>query len=376
MFATLLTIALLGITLYLPVVLIERRLVGAAATSTAPDLSLHPRTTSSPSLPASARRLALTLASTRPRRRRGGHGPDAAPARRGADDAHASGSATSRTSSSRRSTSPSTAGYYGEPGLDVTFQNKIDPELITLIGQGAIDIGIGDGTSVIPAVSQAIPVKYVTTIYGAFPTIVFAKADSGITTAADLRASLGFPGRFGSSWVMLQALLASAGLTTDDLTSSTYPDFGQGVAVAAGPGRRCRRLREQRAGPARGRRHPRGPARIDDVAPLPGPGLTVGCATLAAKGEAVRAFRAATLREMEDIMAIQRWASARRPSGCPSSGMMRPRSRPRPRCWKPPWSHGRATTPTRTGWVMSTLPRGSLRSRSWPGSPTASSQTG
>jgi hypothetical protein len=43
--------------------------------------------------------------------------------------------------------------------------------------------------------------------------------------------------------------------------------------------------------------------RIDDVAPLPGPGLTVGRETLAAKGDAVRAFRAATLRAMEEIIA-------------------------------------------------------------------------
>ena len=61
------------------------------------------------------------------------------------------------------------AGYYDEAGLDVTFQNKIDPDLVTLVGQGSIDIGLSDGTSVIPAVSNAIPIKYVATIYGKFP---------------------------------------------------------------------------------------------------------------------------------------------------------------------------------------------------------------
>ncbi len=34
------------------------------------------------------------------------------------------------------------AGYYREAGLTVTFQNKIDPDLVTLVGQGAIDIGV------------------------------------------------------------------------------------------------------------------------------------------------------------------------------------------------------------------------------------------
>ena len=52
------------------------------------------------------------------------------------------------------------SGAYDAAGLDVTLQNKIDPELITLLGQGAVDIGSGDGTSVIPAVSQGIPVVY------------------------------------------------------------------------------------------------------------------------------------------------------------------------------------------------------------------------
>ncbi|HSL77408.1 MAG TPA: ABC transporter substrate-binding protein, partial [Candidatus Limnocylindrales bacterium] len=127
------------------------------------------------------------------------------------------------------------AGYYEEAGLDVTFQNKIDPDLVTLVGQGSIDLGLADGTSVIPAVSNAIPIKYVATIYGRFPSIVFAKASSGIANAADLKGrKLGIPGRFGSSWIMLQALLKSASLTPDDLQVVEYPDFGQGAAVTQG----------------------------------------------------------------------------------------------------------------------------------------------
>ena len=68
-------------------------------------------------------------------------------------------------------------GYYRDAGLEVTFQNEIDPNLITLIGQGAIDIGMADGTSVIPAVGQGIPIVYAATIYAQFPSIVMAAAD-------------------------------------------------------------------------------------------------------------------------------------------------------------------------------------------------------
>jgi NitT/TauT family transport system substrate-binding protein len=127
------------------------------------------------------------------------------------------------------------AGYYREAGLEVEFQNRIDPDLIALVGQGALDVGIADGTSVIPAVSQGIPIKYVATIYGKFPSIVFAKESAGIADAADLTGrKIGIPGRYGSSWVMLQALLGSAGLTPEDVQVVEYPDFGQGAAVAQG----------------------------------------------------------------------------------------------------------------------------------------------
>ena len=169
-----------------------------------------------------------------------------------------------------------TGGLYEAAGLEVEFQNKIDPDLVTLVGQGAIDVGISDGTSVIPAVSQGIPVQYIATIYGKFPSIVFAKTSSGIKTAADLKGKkLGIPGRYGSSWIMLQALLASADLTPEDLTIVEYPDFGQGAAVAAGRGRCRDGLRQQRAGRARADRRAghRAPRRRHHAAAGPGPDL-------------------------------------------------------------------------------------------------------
>ena len=127
------------------------------------------------------------------------------------------------------------SGAYDKAGLDVTLQNKIDPDLIALLGQGAIDIGSGDGTSVIPAVSNGIPIVYTATIYGQFPSVVIAKADSGIKTAADLKGKkIGIPGRYGSSWIMLQALLGSAGLTPGDVTIVEFPEFNQAAALQQG----------------------------------------------------------------------------------------------------------------------------------------------
>lgn len=194
------------------------------------------------------------------------------------------------------------AGYYRAAGLDVTLQNKIDPELITLIGQGAIDIGSADGTSVIPAVSQGIPVRYVATIYATFPNVVFSRASSGINTPADLRGKrLGTPGKFGSSWIMLQALLRSAGLTPDDVQLRLYPDFGQRVALEGGAVDAATGFVNNEPVQMELSGEKATLLRVDRITPLPGPGLVTGANTLQSKRDALRAFVAATLHAMDEI---------------------------------------------------------------------------
>ena len=196
------------------------------------------------------------------------------------------------------------AGYYEAAGLTVEFQNKIDPDLVTLVGQGSVDIGLADGTSVIPAVSQGIPIRYVATIYGQFPSIVFAKASSGIESAADLAGKrLGIPGRYGSSWIMLQALLGSAGLTPEDLDIVEYPDFGQGAAVTQGAVDAATGFANNEPVQLQLSGAEATVLRVDEITPLPGNGLIVGVSTLDEKRAAIGAFIAATLRAMEDIAA-------------------------------------------------------------------------
>jgi NitT/TauT family transport system substrate-binding protein len=196
------------------------------------------------------------------------------------------------------------AGYYAEAGLDVEFHNKIDPDLITLVGQGAVDIGLADGTSVIPAVSQGIPIRYVATVYGRFPSVVFAKASSGIAAPADLAGrKLGIPGRFGSSWIMLQALLDSAGLTPADLEIVEYPDFGQGAAVQQGAVDAATGFTNNEPVQLELTGEDATVLRVDDIVPLPGNGLIVGASTLETKRDAVASFVAASLRAMEEIEA-------------------------------------------------------------------------
>jgi len=195
-------------------------------------------------------------------------------------------------------------GYYAEAGLSVEFQNKIDLDLIPLVGKGAIDIGIGDGTSVIPAASNDIPIQYVATIYGKFPNIVFAKTSSGITTATDLKGrKIGVPGPYGSGWIMLQALLASAGLTTDDVQILEYPEFNQRQAVQQGAVDAATGFVNNEPVQMELDGEAVTILTIDDITPFPGPGLIAGTSTLETKHDAIAAFVAATLRAMEEIKA-------------------------------------------------------------------------
>jgi NitT/TauT family transport system substrate-binding protein len=102
---------------------------------------------------------------------------------------------------------------------------------------------------------------------------------------------------------MLQALLASADLTPDDVDVELFPEFGQRVALEQGVVDAAtgfvnnEPVQMERAGT------PVNVLRVDEITPLPGPGLVTAEATLGAKQEALRAFVAATLRAMTEIEA-------------------------------------------------------------------------
>ena len=167
-----------------------------------------------------------------------------------------------------------------------------------------LDVAIADGTSIIPAVSQGIPVRYLATIYAKFPNVVFAKASSGITTAADLKGRrIGTPGKYGSGWIMLQGLLASADLTPADVQIALYPDYGQLVGVEQDQVDAATGFANNEPIQLAGIRRDAGRPAVDDIVPLQGNGLIVGTKTLETKRDAIALFIAATLRAMDDISA-------------------------------------------------------------------------
>ena len=82
-------------------------------------------------------------------------------------------------------------------------------------------------------------------------TSSFATATCGIKTAADLKGKkIGIPGKYGSSWIMLQALLRVGRPHPRRRRDRRVPGLRPGGGAPAGRGRRRDRLREQRADPA------------------------------------------------------------------------------------------------------------------------------
>jgi putative riboflavin transport system substrate-binding protein len=193
-------------------------------------------------------------------------------------------------------------GYYRDAALEVTFEHQTDQDLVPLVAQGRNDIGVADGTSVVTARSQGIPIKYITTIYGRFPSVVFALSSSGIKTPADLRGKrIGIPGRYGSSYIMLQALLASAQLTLEDVTLVDFPDYSQGDGVAQGRVEAATGFVNNEPVQLQQRGLEVVVLRVDEITPLPGPGLIASDQTINTNAEAVRRFVAATLRAMKEV---------------------------------------------------------------------------
>ena len=102
---------------------------------------------------------------------------------------------------------------------------------------------------------------------------------------------------------MLQALLGSANLTTEDVEIVEYPDFTQRIAVSEGAVDAATGFANNEPVQLELDGDPTTVLRIDDITPLPGPGLIAGTATLETKHDAIAAFVAATLQAMEEIKA-------------------------------------------------------------------------
>src|SRR6187402_613906 len=108
-------------------------------------------------------------------------------------------------------------GLFADAGLDVTIEYSDD--VIRLVADGQSEFGVADATDVMIGRTAGIPIKYVSTLYGHFPVALIGAPETVPADPSGLAGlRIGTPGRFGSSWHALLALLDAGGLTEDDVT--------------------------------------------------------------------------------------------------------------------------------------------------------------
>jgi NitT/TauT family transport system substrate-binding protein len=186
-------------------------------------------------------------------------------------------------------------GHYADAGLEVVIEHRQAPDVQRLVGSGEAEFGVADATDAMIGRTSGIPIRYVSTLYQAFPVALIGEAGTVPDEPSGLAGTtIGTPGRFGSSWHALLAVLESAGLTDEDVTIREYPQFNQADGLANGDVELVTGFRNNEPLRLASRGIEVDLMTIDDVAPLPGPGVIVGDELLDAEPALVRAFAQAT----------------------------------------------------------------------------------
>ena len=187
-------------------------------------------------------------------------------------------------------------------GLDVTIEHADAGELIRLVADGDAEFGVADATDVMIARSNGIPIKYVSTLYQHFPVALIGPAGTVPSDPANLAGlRIGTPGQFGSSWHALLALLAAGGLTTDDVTIREYPQFNQVEGLLNGDVDLITGFRNNEPLRLAAEGMETDLLVVDDVAPLPGPGIIVSDDLLESDYAMVSAFAVAVMGAQQRI---------------------------------------------------------------------------
>jgi NitT/TauT family transport system substrate-binding protein len=195
-------------------------------------------------------------------------------------------------------------GHFAAAGLEVEIRHEQAPDVQRLVADGQAEFGVADATDVMIARTSGIPIRYFSTLYQSFPVAIIGEAGSVPTDPAELAGrSIGTPGQFGSSWHALLALLDAGGLTADDVTIREYPQFNQVDGLSNGDVELITGFRNNEPLRLADRGMDVGMLTVDDIAPLPGPGLIVGDELLADEPELVRAFAEAVAAAQAEVIA-------------------------------------------------------------------------
>lgn len=195
-------------------------------------------------------------------------------------------------------------GYFSDAGLDVTFDYNFENDVVQRVAtNNGIQFALASADSVLLARAQSMPVKAVMAISQEFPVAFISKAATPIQQPADLVGkTIGIPGRFGASYIGLQAIMQAGNLTEADLTIAEI-GFNQvpalltdKVQVISGYANN-EPLQLAAAGTAVS------VLRVADVAPIASDHLIVSESFLASDRDTVRKFVTALQKGMADVAA-------------------------------------------------------------------------
>ncbi|VEI12436.1 ABC transporter substrate-binding protein [Trueperella bialowiezensis] len=122
-------------------------------------------------------------------------------------------------------------GYFDEAGVDVTIRHHGPQEsLFGAIQAGEEDVVFAGGDEMLQARSTGVDIVNWATMYQTYPVTLIVKADSGMTSAADLAGKkVGLPGPYGENYYGLLAMLKDHALSDVDVQ---YIGYMQVTALA------------------------------------------------------------------------------------------------------------------------------------------------
>lgn len=125
-------------------------------------------------------------------------------------------------------------GYFAAEGLEIEFDYSFETDGVKLVAANQLPFAVVSGEQVLLARAQNLPVVYVMAWFQHFPVAIMAKAETGLTSPADLRGKrVGVPVLGGANFIGLRAVLAQVGLTPEDVAIQAI-GFNQVAALSAG----------------------------------------------------------------------------------------------------------------------------------------------